>query len=727
MLLFFISFLFVFASSYLLTSIITPKKSNLGIIYLFLSAFAQLVLTFEILSLFNSIKQFWVLGLNILFFVLIGIFWFIRLKPLWVLDLSDFKNRVLNSFKLDKALIWMFAGFCVFFIVSLILCFISPISNADALHYHVARSLFWVLQGSLNHFETADIRSLCFPINSEILYAWVLLLVKKDVFLGFFSFIGYLLSIISVYSILGLMGFCTRKKLWTIFILSSFSSVIVQASGTETDVIVSGLVLSSIYMFWYSLKHNQKIPVFMSSLAYALAVGTKTPALMAIPGVGLLFLILCVKFKGRDFYKPLFLFLSFGVLNFIIFASYNYILNYIHFSNFMGSESVMQAHKNYYGIKAIPANFIKYIFLFFDFTGFRWSDYVGEYFVNFKNLILNLLHLSYIQNGVYTFETGPNRTLLEPVMGAGILGFLVYLPCWVWCLIKPLFRQKSQKVFLLFVFSLMFVLNILIMSYLLAFMVFSIRFLTAFMLISAPVIVVSYFRGKNIFKFIIIVFSLFYLILVSTNLWARPFVKMAKLFYKNPSTSYLREAFRCRTDKDFNVYSSTVCALKDRLYNKISHENKILALFGSSQDIFTIKRLEFSGYTFDFARAENIKKINVSSYNAVIIPLNDIVSTYITEYEKRKDETEIKNGIIMTKKGNIVPCLYHFNYTLPKKMLKEKQKLYPYVSQCIISKEFIKENNLVEFLKIIRPVNNNFEGYIIFENKKKPLILRKNN
>ncbi len=726
MALFFVSFLLIFISSYLLTSLIAPKKSIVGLIYLFLTAFSQIVLIFEILSLFSAINPISVLSLNILIFVLSVFVWFKNSKPLWRLDLSDFKNKVLNSFKLDKSLIWLFAGFCIFIFVSLILCLVSPVSSADALHYHLARSLFWVLQGNLNHFETVDIRNLCFPINSEILYAWVLLFAKKDVFLGFFSFVGYILSIVSLYSILGLMGFCTRKKLWAVFILSSFASVIVQISGTETDVIVAGLVTSSIFLYWHALKNGTKMPIFISSLAYALAIGTKTPALMAIPGVGLLFLILSIKYKNREFYKPLLLFLGFGLLNFLIFASYNYILNFIYFSDFMGSKSLMQAHKNYYGIKAIPANFIKYLFLFFDFTGFRWSDYVGEYFVKLQDLFLNFLRLGDVKSGIYTTDVGPNRTLLEPLMGMGILGFFVYLPCLFVALFRPLFRPKFKKHLLLNVFALMFILSLFVMSYVIAFMSYSIRFLTAFVIISAPILVFSYFKRKNLLKFIIIAFALFYLVLVSTHLWARPFLKMVKVFYKNPSISYFREAFRCRAADDFNAYSNTACALKDSIEKKISNKNKILALFGSSQDIFTIKRLEFSGYDIDFERAENIKNIDINKYNIVIYPLNDILATNITEYESRKDESTVKNGMIVTKKGNVVPCVYSFNWTLPKKNYQNKEKMYPYTMMCAISKEFIKQNNLSLFFRLVRPKPGNiFEGYFILQNNNNPPVLFK--
>ena len=56
MILFVISFLLVIAASYFIASIFAENKSEFGIIYLLISAFANVVLTFEILSLFSAIS-----------------------------------------------------------------------------------------------------------------------------------------------------------------------------------------------------------------------------------------------------------------------------------------------------------------------------------------------------------------------------------------------------------------------------------------------------------------------------------------------------------------------------------------------------------------------------------------------------------------------------------------------------------------------------------------------
>lgn len=718
MILFAISFFLIFTSSYLITSIISPKKSILGFLYLFLIAFAQLVLTFEVLSLFTAIKEFWVLTANVLFLAGSIFAWNKYSRPLWRLDYKDFKHRVNNSLKLDKTLTVLYIGFMIFILTSLFLCLITPITNADAQGYHVARSLFWVLQGSLSHFDTSDIRNLCLPINSEILYAWILLFAKTDVFLGFFSFVGYLLSIVSVYNILRLMGYCTRKKLWVIFILSSLPSVLVQVSGTETDIIIAGLVTTSIFLFWYALKNNKMIPIFMSSLAYALAVGTKTPSIMAIPGVGLFLLALCIHYKK---YRPLGLFLGFGIINFLIFSSYNYILNFLQFSNFMGSESFIVVSKNYYGIKGMLANFIKYIFMFFDFTGFKWSDHLNPYIVHSRNIILAYFRLNTVKDGLYTMPYMANRMLLEPLMGAGLLGFLIYLPCTFWALIKPLWSFKSLKTRYLFGFALLFVINIMVLSYSLAYMSFSVRFVMFLIVLSSPVLVYSYWSNRNPLKYIIILFALFYLACVSTHLWPRPLYAIGNILRTTHSISEVRERAHCKDYYKDPQFTNPVCVLRNKIKKDFTNKNRILAFMNTADNIFTLKIMEFQGYKIDFRTMEDADKINFNDYNIMISTNKGQSSTYIKDYEKRKNESKIVNGRVILTKKTLTPCVYVQNNKLIT--IKGEEDSYPYQVRCGLSSDFLKLHHLkmIGAAGVIMPNLGHYDYYTIYRNTSLPL------
>lgn len=713
MLLFAISFILVFVSSYFITSMIAPKKGIIGLIYLFLIAFAQIVVTFEVLSLFTAIKEVWIISTNVLWLTVSTYIWIKRDKPTWSLgfeNCKNFRNQVNNSLKFDKGLMWLYVGFLTFIISALILCVLMPITNADANGYHVNRSLFWVLQGSLKHFEIQDIRNICLPINSEILYSWVLALAKRDVFLGFFSFVGYLLSIISVYNILSYLGFCTRKKLWVIFILSSLPSVLVQASSTETDIIVAGLITSSIFLFWYALKNDKKIPIFMASLAYALAIGTKTTALIASPAIGIGLLLLCKTFKK---YKPLALFVGYGVINFLIFSSYNYILNFIQFHDFLSPQSFMMVSKNFYGIKGLVSNFLKYIFMFFDFTGFKWGFYLTPQILSVKTAVLTFFHVNAIPDGLYTSkDIVSNSTLIEPMMGSGILGFSVFLPCLIWSLIKPVFNRKSKKTRYLLTFATIFIINILVLSSSLAYMLYSVRFVMFFIVLASPVLTYSYFKKKNPLKPIIIFFALFYFVCVSTHLWARPVDKILQMVALGYPVKQIRFIAQCKDYYKDAEFINNTCTLKQKIINTYSKDNRFLIFLNEGSDNYIIKELELKGYKFDFKLMEDANKIDFNKYN-LVITLNDKQSaTYYKDYPARKNECIFKGKKIIITNHNFAPCYYDKNPNIPS-------EYPPYRSSCIITKPFTDKHdlNLVAKVGIFIPKNKEQELFFVYENQ----------
>lgn len=716
MILFFISFVLVFVSSYFITSILAPKKSIIGLIYLFILAFAQIVLTFEVLSLFSAIKEIWVFVLNVLFFGGSAFVWVKKGTPVWSLEFADFRNRINNSLKLDKSLMWLYVGFLVLIIGAILLNTIMPITNADAQGYHVARCLFWIAQGSLKHFNVADIRALCLPINSELLYSWVLLFVKKDVFLGYFSFVGYILAIVSLYNIMNYLGFCTRRKLWIIFIVSSFASVLVQVSGTETDIIVAGLVSSAIFLFWYALRNDKLTPIFMAALAYALAVGTKTPAIMAIPASGLFFISLCYYYKK---FKPLGYFLAFGILNFLIFSSYNYILNFIDYHNFMGSDSFMVVSKNYYGLRAVPANFVKYMFMFFDFTGFKWGDYASPHILNVRNSLLAAIHSRYIYDGIYTSGCNFQRTLLEPMMGTGILGFILYLPCLIWAFIKPIFSFRFKKIRLVLIFAVMFLINILVMSYLLGYMTFSVRFMMFFIVLSAPIMYYSYFKKNNPLKVIFVIFALVYLILVSTHLWPRPISKIGKLFIHGATLREIRLRTVCKDFEPTTTYQNGVCLLKFRLQHHFMPGTKILVFMNSAEMIYVLKSLYFDGYPIDFALMEDADKIDFNKYNVVVSTNQGQTATNVRDFAKRKNECKVIKNKLIINSPTLVPCLYMSNVMLINTGFDYEN--HPYQVHCALSQNFLDKANLVPigYAGVLKPNLNENIYYIIYLNKNK--------
>ena len=724
MLLFFISLMFVFFTSFFFVSVINSKKFYLSIIYFLLIAFTNIVLTFEVLSIFSAISRIGVLLLNILFFIISVICWYKFGKPHLKISLKSSVKRFLNTLIKDKYL--LFLTLCSLFmcVVSLWLISFMPVVNPDAEGYHVLRSLFWISNHNLNHFSISEARCLDLPINSEILYAWVLLFIQKCVWFGMFSFLGFVLVVASLWGILSNIGFSIRRRLWVILITSSFASVIVQISGTETDIIISGLVLSSILLYWNSLKNGKKFPLFMSSLAYALAIGTKTPSIMLIPGVGVWMIAMSFYYRKKEFYKPFLLFLGFGVINFILFAAYNYILNFVDYGNIAGSASFLSAHRNHYGFKSVAADYIKYLFMFFDFTGFTWNQTLGVKLIHFRDELISNLGLFVSFDGLNSSDSSvSNNTLLEPLMGMGILGFIVYLPCLLYSLVKPLFSRR-RKDWILFLFAMILVITIFVMAFQLQYMTYSIRFLTSFCVVSAPVLAYSYCRKNNFIKFIIVFFAIFYLLFVSTNLWARAATRIFSYFRHGATVSQVREIATCsgffkNIEKNPSLmYNYPVfniaCGIRDKI-KMLDKRNKILYFSNASDTLLIIKMLEFSGYDIDFDVAENIENIDLNKYN-LIMTIDDLqISTNVLKYEERNSDNEyITDGIV---------CSYIDLNDMP---IKSVSKNYPYKSICRFTDYFYKKHGFKYYNEFAVDYTENGKTtvmtYRFYENKNNPVI-----
>lgn len=625
MILFFISLILVGLTAFFITTILERSDFIKLFIYFLVIMFANVVFSFELLSLFSAISTSGFLAVNILTTIISGIVWVKQGKPFPQINFKPFFIKLFNTLKRDKYLTVLGISFIFMLCVSLFLISFMPVVNPDAEAYHVVRSLFWIGNGNLNHFDISEVRMLPMPINSELLYAWILMFIKKQLWFGIYPFVSFLIAIVSLYGIMSFINVPERKKLWSLFILASFPSVIVQISGTETDIIIAGLVIASMYLYLSAIKKPSNTELFMSSLCYALAIGTKTPAIILIPAVGLWMIGMSYYYYKNKFYIPFCKFMGFGIINFILFASYNYILNLIDYGNIAGSAPFLLSHQNTYGIKGMCANFIKHLFLFFDFTGFTWSKYIGKHLIAAKTSILTAAGLNYIPDGIHTKSYDyVNQTLIEPLMGMGILGFLVYLPCWIKSMFIPAFSRTKRNLFI-FSFGLFLLISLISMSSDIMFMNYNIRFLTCFCVIAAPILIYSYPRKNHIVKFIITLFAVFGFVFVSTNLWARPATRIFNYYKKGKTVSEVREIAKCslffKKLPNKTVKLNEACKVESeiRSFNK---QNKILYLSNNSEATFLTKMLQFEGYQVDFGTIENLKNINLANYN-ILITLED--------------------------------------------------------------------------------------------------------
>ena len=653
----FIGVIFQSLISFFLASIF-----NLSVIF-FISFFAFVILNIEILSLFKGISGQNILILTILEFLIVGFIWFKNKKIPSTSNFKGFLIELKKSLLADKSLLFLTFALIFMLFISFLLSFTPP-NEADASSYHCLRSLFWAKDGFISHFEIADIRCHSMPINSELFYVWILSLSKNDLGFGLLQFFSYFLLIISSFKIMEFYEIDFNKRIWSILIFSSFAGVISQISSTQTDLLVGSLLTTSFYLILEFKKQNKLNFLYFASLSMAISFGVKSTGIIAsIP------LLIWYIFLLRKEFIKYFLFL---ILNFSIFSSYNYILNLINYSSPLGSKSALLGHGFWGGFGAIVANFIRYIFQFFDFSGFTLGFYINKFLLSAQAAAIEFFNIprDLGENVGLNFT---NISMTEQVLGFGILGFLVFLPS----SIIGFFNKKLR------IFSIIFWAMILTLSFSIAYMIYSIRFIVTFVAFSIPLISLTYFKKMNLYKFFIILFAIFYLGYASLFLSQRPMYHLKKEFQKTPDIKLIQNKMR---DLNYKFYPSfnEAYTMKSAVEPICKNNSKIAIFASNGYMLYSTKFLEFNNSCkIDTLNILHIRNYDLSNYDYIITQKN------LPQHIEVINANDIKNPLTPSNKAI---CYYEgFDYKRRPRLLNFNELDKALSASCKINNEFLAD------------------------------------
>ncbi|MBQ2983731.1 MAG: hypothetical protein IJD57_02925 [Candidatus Gastranaerophilales bacterium] len=597
-----IGLILILLSSYLIAS----TFKNFLIFYV--ATLAQIVLNVEILSLFKAIND-----TNILIFAFLNlIFAFVlyRFKKANLIKPSFDLKRFKNSLKLDNSLLLLFVAFLVFNFVALFLSLTIATVEPDCQTYHFYRALKFVENQSLAHFETNDIRALIMPINSEIIYSWLHCLKKNFFGYGILSYFSYIFVIFAGFKIALNFKFSYRKILFAIFIFSSLPAIIIQTSSMQTDIVVGALLIVSFALFL----GKQKTDIFFSSLSLALSLGVKSTAVMALAAFFVLIIGYEILIEKNKKLSKLKLFIPFLILNFLIFSSYNYILNIIQFHNPLSNNAAYLGHKFWGGVEGYFSNLLHFIFQAFDFCGFKWGYYLNYKILAFSDYVFNFLNINQMTGCNVPMEK-VNIISDEQIVGFGILGFLAFLPS-VFVSIFKFFKNKNKRTILLFLFALAFLINVLVLSGAMAYMIFSIRFIVAFVSLSFLVLV-SIYSKKGFIKPFILFFGMFYMLLISTHIRRAPFFIITDNLIKNKfnmakyQDDYFTGGIIHSNNLALNIY--------EVIQKRYKNAKKVAIVKTLSSVILYLKTLQNEDFKVDFLNPAQLTKEKLDKYDLVIL------------------------------------------------------------------------------------------------------------
>ncbi|MEY3369047.1 MAG: hypothetical protein RI973_2202 [Bacteroidota bacterium] len=263
-------FLILIPLSFLLIALLLSGKENKPVTRLLIEsmlAFSALVAAgTEVLSLFNAytykgILTFWsVVSASLLLSVLL------QKKQQYLLPLyQQLSEKTKNNKLLAGTLLVLFA---VLFIQGVA----YPPNNYDSMAYHMSRIAHWYSHGNVSYYPTNIYRQIFQPPFSEWLIGHICILNRSDVFANavqLFYLGGILLCVVEICRELKLSR--TVAVFAMLFIMAT-PEVLLEATSTQNDVVVSFFVMLCAYYAIRSIRENS----FSAALLMALSAGLST-------------------------------------------------------------------------------------------------------------------------------------------------------------------------------------------------------------------------------------------------------------------------------------------------------------------------------------------------------------------------------------------------------------------------------------------------------------------
>jgi len=336
---FIFSILELIATTLFLTAHLKIKRWSEAILAWALVGFACLVFVFTIANQLKGLgSQQVVLGLQAGLLLVSAISWLLAQQPKIIpeskvdIHLGAFCKERKNWFLLILAI-------CVagVLLLSVVLNYIVPPNNNDALSYHVARIVRWKQQGSYLPWETPFVWQLSFPLNAQLVYLWTLLFTNSDHFIAYIPMLAGLVTSLIIYLLAQELGFSRRNAIFSALIWLTLPVVQLHLTSVRHDLISTWLFLSTFYFFHRWGKTRGFAYLLLSALALALVVGTNFSIAAYLPGMVLMLLLGFVFYRYS--FKQVLQWVGVTLLCFLLFSSPVYVSNTVYFGSPLGPDA----------------------------------------------------------------------------------------------------------------------------------------------------------------------------------------------------------------------------------------------------------------------------------------------------------------------------------------------------------------------------------------------------
>lgn len=207
-----------------------------------------------------------------------------------------------DSNKLFTASAWLLYGgsFCVTVLALLVVSLSFPVTNWDAMTYHIPRAFLYLAQGNLEHFDTVNFRQTVFPFNITLAFVYFIVNSAPEVCFTLLQYICWLISGVTVYSLARLYGCRPLAAFAGCWFALLGTGVLAQGFSQTSDICLAAFSLCALYFLsaWFTRKSWRDAIFF--GIAIGLAGGTKVTIAFYIPSF-LFLIVLFYKLIAKTF------------------------------------------------------------------------------------------------------------------------------------------------------------------------------------------------------------------------------------------------------------------------------------------------------------------------------------------------------------------------------------------------------------------------------------------
>ena len=200
--------------------------------------------------------------------------------------------------KLKRVPIWMLGLILLMGGVMFLMAVASPPMNFDVQSYHLPRQIFWLMQGSVRHFDATYAYQNLQPVLTEYLGLNLMLISGGDVWHNLSQWFFFVAACGLVTLITQSIGGGGRAQALAVLFIALVPVAFFQASNSKNDIVASFFILIPLLIGIRIWKRQRKADVsclLLAALAAGLAMATKGTVAAYLPASALLILIACAR------------------------------------------------------------------------------------------------------------------------------------------------------------------------------------------------------------------------------------------------------------------------------------------------------------------------------------------------------------------------------------------------------------------------------------------------